>query len=146
MAFLHHILRAPGVFSQNFRFCLRCGVLCFVVLSCPVRRQFTCFMLSNHCDCFVYPVSHILCMSSHTYELFYGSPPQLLFNEIADFETSSRSYLLKCGVPCHLDGIVRYSFATKEVHDDIFFMVSFLVSSSHETFVKQIQWFGGGLS
>ena len=77
---------------------------------------------------------------------FYGSPPQLLFNEIADFETSSRSYLLKCGAPCHLDGIVRYSFATKEVHGDIFFIVSFLVSSSHETFVKQNQWFRGGLS
>ena len=34
-------------------------------------------------------------------ESFYGSPPQLFFNDIASFETSSRSYLLKYGVPRH---------------------------------------------
>ena len=43
-----------------------------------------------------------------TYEAFYGSPhPQLFFNEIVGFETSSRPYLLKHGAPCHLDVIVR---------------------------------------
>ena len=30
---------------------------------------------------------------------FYGSPRDFFFNEIAGFETSSRSYLLKYGVP-----------------------------------------------
>ena len=36
-------------------------------------------------------------------ESYYGSPPQLFFNEIAGFKTSSRSYLLKYGVPRHPD-------------------------------------------
>ena len=36
-----------------------------------------------------------------------GQPPQLFFNEIAGFETSSRSYLLKYGASCHPDVIVR---------------------------------------
>ena len=51
---------------------------------------------------------------------------------------------MKCGASCHLDVIVRYSFATKEIHDGIFFIASFLVSSSHETFVVENRWFGGG--
>ena len=54
----------PLVFSflvSNLFLCY--DVARFVVLSCPVRRHFTCFMLINHCDRLVYPVSHILCMS-----------------------------------------------------------------------------------
>ena len=35
---------------------------------------------------------------------------------------------------------------TKEVYEDFFFMASFLVSGSHETFVKKYRWFWGGLS
>ena len=34
-------------------------------------------------------------------------PPPTLFYEIAGFETNSRPYLLKYGVPCDPDGIVR---------------------------------------
>ena len=47
-------------------------------------------------------------------ESFYGSPPQLFFNEIAGFETSSRPFLLKYGYPRHPDVIVRQSFAYKK--------------------------------
>ena len=77
-------------------------------------------------------------------ESFYGSPPQLFFTEIADFETSSRLYLLKCGAPCHLDVIFRWPFATKDIHEDIFFVALFLVSRSHETFVEENRCFFGG--
>ena len=40
-------------------------------------------------------------------ESFYGSPRKISLTKIADFETSSRPYLLKYGAPCHPDVIVR---------------------------------------
>ena len=40
-------------------------------------------------------------------KLFYGSPPNFSFNEIAHFKTSFQSYLLKHGVPRHPDVIDR---------------------------------------
>ena len=38
---------------------------------------------------------------------------------------------------CHPDVIGRSSFANKKICDDILFIASFLLSSSHETFVKK---------
>ena len=38
---------------------------------------------------------------------FHGSSPNFSFNEIAGFNTSSRSYLLKYGVPRHPDVVDR---------------------------------------
>ena len=61
-------------------------------------------------------------MMSCCYESFYGSPPQLLFNEIAGFETSSQPYLLKFHAPCHRDVIVRLSFAKKKMREGVLFM------------------------
>ena len=51
-------------------------------------------------------------------ESFYGSPPQHFFNETAGFETSSRRYLLKYGVPCHPDVMVRLCFSNKKMYED----------------------------
>ena len=45
--------------------------------------------------------------------------PQLFFNEIGGFKTSSRSYLLKHGVPRHPDAIDRYTFLCKITQENI---------------------------
>ena len=76
-----------------------------------------------------------------------GSPaPNFFFYEIAGFETSPRPYLLKHGVPfCHSDVIGRQPFANEKMREDILFIASFFESSSHETFVQENRWFGGGL-
>ena len=67
---------------------------------------------------------------------FYGSPPQLFFNETAGFETSSRLCLLKYGALCHADVIARWSFVSKKINGDVRFRVFSLVPSSHETSVE----------
>ena len=87
-------------------------------------------------------------MFEHSQESFYDPPPpQRFFNEIAGVETSSRPDLRKCGGPCHLDVIVRQSFATKEMHEDTFSISSsFFVSSSRETSVEKYRRFWGRLS
>ena len=73
-----------------------------------------------------------------TPESFYSSPPNtLFFNEIAGFKTKSRSYLLKYGVS--LDTPTSYivrPLHTRTYMDTLFLVASFLLSSSHETFVK----------
>ena len=74
-------------------------------------------------------------------------PPQRFLNEIAGFKTISRSYLLKYGVPRHPPRrlVDCYTFANKKIY--VFFsIVSFLVSSSHETFLEENRWFWGALS
>ena len=38
---------------------------------------------------------------------FYGSPPNISFNNTAGFKTSGQPYLLKYGAPCPPDVIVR---------------------------------------
>ena len=43
-------------------------------------------------------------------------PPKLFFNEIAGFKSSSRSYLLKNGVPRHPDPVDRETFAHKKLY------------------------------
>ena len=66
------------------------------------------------------------------------------FNEIAGMQTSSRPYLLKYGVPCHLDVIVPQSCA--KLHYGIFlFIVSFLASSSHKMLIKEVAVWVGAL-
>ena len=72
-----------------------------------------------------------------------GSPSHFFFSEIAGLETSSGPGLPKYGAPCHPDVIVRSSFANKEIHEDCFFIASFLVSRSHETFFQESRWFWG---
>ena len=42
--------------------------------------------------------------------------PKFLFVEVAGFEASSRPYLLKHGLACHPEVIVRLSFAKKKAH------------------------------
>ena len=69
---------------------------------------------------------------------FYGNPPQLFFNEIAGFETRPRSYFLKYGFDVPLQ--------TRKCRQDICFIPSFLASSSHETFVKQMAGYRGGVN
>ena len=75
-------------------------------------------------------------------------PPNVSFRKSPVFETSSRTYLLKYGVPCHpADVIVRWYFAihSKEKCEDIVFRASSLVSSSHEMFVEEnLLGFEGG--
>ena len=43
------------------------------------------------------------------------APPTFVFIEIAGFKTSSRSYLLKHGVPRHPDAIDRYTSAHEKI-------------------------------
>lgn len=68
----------------------------------------------------------------------------LFFNKIAGFRTNFRPYLLTYRASCHSDVIVHYPFANKKVHEGMFYIASFLVSSSHETFNSVYRWFGGG--
>ena len=44
----------------------------------------------------------------------------------------------------HPDVIVRPSLANEKIGYDCIFIAFFLVSSSHETFVKEYRWFFGG--
>ena len=60
------------------------------------------------------------------FESFYDTPPQLLFNEVAGFKTSSRSYLPRYGVPRHPDTIDRWAFEHKKITWIICFSVVFL--------------------
>ena len=70
---------------------------------------------------------------------FYGTSTNFSSTKTAGFETSSRPYLLKirCS-PCHL-GVSRSTVLPlhpRKYRKDIFFVASFLASSSHETFVE----------
>ena len=60
---------------------------------------------------------------------------------------SSRPYLLKYGAPCWLPRRHRSIHSTFQTRKNmckmLSFMASFLVSSSHETFVKGNDWFRG---
>ena len=74
---------------------------------------------------------------------FYGkAPPQLFFNEIVGFETSSRRCLHKSGAPCH-PNVIEFDSPTilmrkQENSYKVFsFQASFLVSSSHDMLVKE---------
>ena len=53
-------------------------------------------------------------------------------------------YLLKYGAPCRPDVIVRWNFVKMNFFEDAFFIASFHVFSSRETFVKENGWVGGG--
>ena len=79
-------------------------------------------------------------------ESFYGSPPNISLTEIAGFETSSRPYILKYGAPCHPNMIVPLSFAKIKACGDYLLIAAFVVSNSHETFVRENRCFWGGLS
>ena len=86
-----------------------------------------------------------LTIAASTAESFYVSrppPPQLSLNETGGFGTGSRPYLLETRrlllATRHSDVIVRRSFVSKKnVFTYIMFTASFLVSSSHEMFVKE---------
>ena len=74
------------------------------------------------------------------------APPQLFFNEIAGFKTSLRSYLLKYGcpsTPSQTPSIDR-PLHTRKYMDTLLSIASSLVSSSHETFVKEHRRSWGG--
>ena len=45
--------------------------------------------------------------SSSYFGVVLRPPPQLFFNEIAGFKTSSRTYYLKYGALCHPDATIR---------------------------------------
>ena len=82
------------------------------------------------------------------FKSFYvRQPPQLFLNENAGFETSSRPYLLNT-VPLATPTSSFDSpfFANYKTCGDYFLTATFLVSSSHETFVEENRRFWGGLS
>ena len=71
---------------------------------------------------------------------FYGSPLNFSLNEIAGFETSSRPYLPKYDAPfpprCHRSVVLCNRGNTWKIFSS-YVVASFLVSSSHATFVKR---------
>ena len=80
---------------------------------------------------------------------FYGSsPPQFFISEIAGFDTSSRSSLLKYGGPCHPDdAIVRQSSANKKKIRRAYFSSSILPRVGQPPNVRSrenLAGFGGG--
>ena len=82
-------------------------------------------------------------------ESFYDTPPPKLFlTEIAGFESISRPCIypeIRCPLPPRRRRSVDASFANdKKICEDIPFIAYFLLSSCHETFVKENHWFRGG--
>ena len=67
-------------------------------------------------------------------ESFYGNPANFFSNEIGGFETSFRSYLLKNGALAPPTSSFDRPLQTRKNVKVVFFMASFLVSSSHDSF------------
>ena len=75
------------------------------------------------------------------------APPQLFFNEIGGFKTSSRSYLLKYVVPRHPDAIDRQTFALKKIYQVWILWFQYYPSLYRAAMKRpsnQIAGFGGG--
>ena len=81
---------------------------------------------------------------SCTHESFYGGLPQLFFKEIIGFDISPGRISWKTVTLATQTSSFDSLFANKKIRENTFFLTPFVVSSGHDTYVKQNRWFRGG--